>query len=141
MLKDYLKENNLSIYSLSKKTGIPYSTLNDLCNGKVEIENCKVDLLLKLSSALSLSLQETMDICKNEMSFYVGLLNDYASIHVKNKRFKVQFDYLGEHIEHDLCKVNDENKEYIYDVALWDVEDYINDHELKKRYESLTNEN
>ena len=49
MLKDHLKEKQISIYSMSKACGIPYSTLNDLANGKVDIDNCKVGLLLKIS--------------------------------------------------------------------------------------------
>ena len=58
MLKNYLEEKKLSMYKVSKEGGIPYSTLNDLVNGRVEIENCKVSLLLQLAKYLGLSLDE-----------------------------------------------------------------------------------
>lgn len=46
MLRDYLREHGRSIYALSKESGVAYSTLNDLVNGKVDIDHCKVSLLL-----------------------------------------------------------------------------------------------
>lgn len=64
MLKDYLNEKNLSMYKVSKEGGIPYSTLNDLVNGRVEIENCKVSLLLQLGTYLGLSLDEVYAVAK-----------------------------------------------------------------------------
>ena len=48
MLKEYLKKKNKSIYALSKESGVAYSTLNDLANGKVDINQCKVSLLRAL---------------------------------------------------------------------------------------------
>ena len=64
MLKNYLEEKKLSMYKVSKEGGIPYSTLNDLVNGRVEIENCKVSLLLQLSEYLGLSLDEIYAVVK-----------------------------------------------------------------------------
>ena len=64
MLKDYLNEKKLSMYKVSKEGGIPYSTLNDLVNGRVEIENCKVSLLLQLANYLGLSLDEIYAVTK-----------------------------------------------------------------------------
>lgn len=54
------------MYKVSKDGGIPYSTLNDLVNGRVEIENCKVSLLLQLGTYLGLSLDEVYKVAKDE---------------------------------------------------------------------------
>ena len=41
MLKTLLEERGISIYKLSKESRIPYSTLNDLVNHKLPIENMR----------------------------------------------------------------------------------------------------
>ena len=40
-LKNFLKKEGISVKSLSNKTKIPYSTLNDLINGKTDIDNMR----------------------------------------------------------------------------------------------------
>ena len=58
MLKDYLSTHNISIYSLSKRSGISYSTLNDIVNCKVEIANVKSGILYSLAKVLEISMDE-----------------------------------------------------------------------------------
>ena len=38
-LDHQLQQKNMTIYRLSKESGIPYATLNDICNGKTRLEN------------------------------------------------------------------------------------------------------
>ncbi len=66
MIKDILVEKGMSIYELSKQSGIPYSTLNDLVNGKKNIENCSVKLLKTLADLFGMSL----DCFYNECHVY-----------------------------------------------------------------------
>ena len=47
-LKDILSEKKISLYQFSKETGIPYSTLSDIVNGKTEINTCTVLTMKKL---------------------------------------------------------------------------------------------
>ena len=48
--KNLLDENNVSKYELSKKTNIPYSTISDIINDKVDISKCSYDVLHKIAS-------------------------------------------------------------------------------------------
>ncbi|MCR4605842.1 MAG: helix-turn-helix transcriptional regulator, partial [Eubacterium sp.] len=57
-MKEYLKQHNISIYNLSKQTGIPYSTLNDIINRKTDIDNVRFGHIKALSSFLGLSLDQ-----------------------------------------------------------------------------------
>ena len=36
ILKDYVTDNGISISSLSRESGLPYSTVNELVNGKID---------------------------------------------------------------------------------------------------------
>ena len=40
LLTDLLKQNGMTKYSLSKSSGVPYTTLNDICRGKTSLEKC-----------------------------------------------------------------------------------------------------
>ena len=48
--KNLLDENKVSKYELAKKTNIPYSTISDIINDKVDISKCSYDVLHKIAS-------------------------------------------------------------------------------------------
>ena len=41
VINDLLREQKISRYKLSKMSGVPQTTISDICNSKVDIENCK----------------------------------------------------------------------------------------------------
>lgn len=57
-----LKQKNLSRYSLSKQSGVPWATLSDICSGKTKLENCNGATLLKLSKVLEISIEQMLDL-------------------------------------------------------------------------------
>ena len=117
MLKDYLKENNISIYALSKKSGVPYSTLNDLVNEKVQIDSCKVGVLRKIADSLELNLDTIYSLCEGTPISAENTYGTSLNISVKNKTYYCDFEYNGEPVEIELCKVNEDNKFYIAEIA------------------------
>lgn len=125
MLKDYLKAQNKSIYALAKESGVAYSTLNDLANGKVDINQCKVSLLRALSLALDLTLDEVISICSSEEIAMHTPQGIDVKISVKNKSYHVKFEYDEEIIDIELCKVREESSFYIDEIASWRTEEYI----------------
>lgn len=65
MLKDILKIEDISLYQLSKKANIPYSTLENIKLEKVKIENISCDVLQKLATYFDTS----MDIMYKRLKF------------------------------------------------------------------------
>ena len=57
-INELLKQKNMSKYQLSKKSGVPYTTVNDICHNKVEIPKCSAATIYKLSKALDISMEE-----------------------------------------------------------------------------------
>ena len=47
MLADLLSEQGISKYSLSKNSGVPYTTLSDICSGKTSLEKCSAETVDK----------------------------------------------------------------------------------------------
>ena len=63
MLKEYLQKNNISVYKLSKKSDVPYSTLNDLVNLKLPVENIRAGQLKSIADALDVEMDELYNLC------------------------------------------------------------------------------
>jgi len=140
MLSEYLKKEKISIYSLSKETKIPYSTLNDLCNGKVEIDNCKVSLLIKLSETLGIDIKELYKICKNDNKIKVKQYNATGKIVVKNKKYYLEYLNDDKVVDEYLFKVNNTNRKYVKEAAEWVFEDILVDKEMEDLYVVQSNE-
>ena len=47
VINDLLREQKISSYKLSKISGVPQTTISDICNSKVDIENCNVSPMYK----------------------------------------------------------------------------------------------
>lgn len=57
-IKAYLKENKISVREMSMITSIPYSTLNDIVNNKVNLEECQYKTLKKIAVFLKVSIED-----------------------------------------------------------------------------------
>ena len=55
-----LSERQLTMYQLSKISGVPKTTVIDICSGKSNIEACNAGTVYKLAKALSCSMEELM---------------------------------------------------------------------------------
>ena len=99
--------------------GIPYSTVNDLVNGKVDITNCKVSLLKRLSEQLGMSMDAMYSICSGEERRLENRYGYNYTINVKNKSYYVEFMYDSKPVEIELCKVNRNTTYYIDEIAEW----------------------
>lgn len=56
-LNDLLKARNITKYRLSKASGVPQTTITDICSGKAHIEKCSADTLYKIAKALDVSME------------------------------------------------------------------------------------
>ena len=62
-LKNYLEKRNISKYYLSKISGVPKTTIIDICAGRSDIERCSAKTVLQLAKALECSMEEIMILC------------------------------------------------------------------------------
>ena len=131
MLKEYLKNQGISVYALSKKIDIAYSTLNDLSNGKVDINNCRLGFIKALADELNLSIDDLYEICNNTNEIKIDSCEEPVKITAKNKKYYAGFIYNGEPVEIQLGRVNEDSSLFLYDLAEWRVNGYIR----KKKFE------
>lgn len=56
-IKSYIEENNISIASLSKETGLPYTTVSELVNGKKSLGKCSAETVYRLAKGLQTTVE------------------------------------------------------------------------------------
>lgn len=57
-IEGLLREKRYTVYRLSKKTGLPKSTLFDLFSGKSDIMECRLRVVVKISEALGCEIED-----------------------------------------------------------------------------------
>lgn len=131
MLKNYLITKGISAYALSKTSGIAYSTLNDLINGKVTVDNCRVSVLRNLANALDMSMDDLYGLCSDDVRIIRSSYDAEAALRVRAKYYYAEFNYGGEPVSMRLCKVNEENTYFIDDIARWRLDAYIRNRRME----------
>ncbi|MCF0185985.1 MAG: helix-turn-helix transcriptional regulator [Bacteroidaceae bacterium] len=48
-------------YKLAQCSNIPYTTLNDLCNGKTSLSKCSAETVYKIAKVLNISMEELLN--------------------------------------------------------------------------------
>ena len=86
LINTLLQEKKITKYRLAKLSGVSQTTINDICNGKVNIKNCTGETLYRLAKVFGVSveslLSESMEsrpafeIFKSNICHYVKDMGD-----------------------------------------------------------------
>lgn len=60
-LNDLLTEKKISRYRLAKDSGVPQTTVVDICSGKARIEKCSAETLYRIAKALDVSMESLIE--------------------------------------------------------------------------------
>ena len=60
-ISTYIKKQGISVYSLSKKSTVPYTTLCSICNGTANVMECRVGTLVKIADTLGVNLLDVIN--------------------------------------------------------------------------------
>ncbi len=60
-LNNLLIEKQMSKYRLAKESGIPQTTIADICSGKAHIEKCSADTIYKIAKVLNVSMESLIE--------------------------------------------------------------------------------
>ena len=139
-IKTYLKQNKLKISDISKQTGIPYTTVSEIINGKTDIDKVQIGIGLKIADACKMDFKRFYNTCKKSNS-----IPDVSGGRIlkKNKSYYLQCSLPGFTDEIYLCKVNPVNTQFIKDMAEWTIHSVISEAKQQKsikEVESWTND-
>ena len=71
-----LSQKNITRYRLAKQSGIPQTTMTDICSGKAKLENCSGETLYKIAKALGVSMESLI----SDAVEYVPDVENYESV-------------------------------------------------------------
>lgn len=66
-LQNYLDQKNITKYHLSKISGVPKTTIIDICSGKSSIEKCSAKTIQQIAAALNCTMEEIMRLDEPEI--------------------------------------------------------------------------
>lgn len=68
IIDDLLKDKKMSHYKLSKESGVPQTTIADICSGKAKMEKCSAITLYKLAKVLDVTVDQLLEADMNNKS-------------------------------------------------------------------------
>ena len=60
-INELLKQNKMSKYRLAKDSGLPQTTITDICSGKASVEKCSALTLYKIAKVLNVSIESIIE--------------------------------------------------------------------------------
>jgi len=122
ILNELLKEKNLSMYRLSKISGVPQSTISSLCSEELSPYNITVGNALKLAKTLEVSIEDLLQDAKQEVKEDFEL---YRS-NICHEVYQLgQLDFVVKVLESDKIEQLYRKKEYRKSLYLLSMVDYL----------------
>jgi len=137
MLKTLLEEKELSVYKLAKESRIPYSTLNDLVNHRLPIENMRCGQVHALCDALHMDMDTLYRMCSFVPKVYSEQYDISADIQVKHKCFQLSFQRNGKQYESEILPAGSEAFRYLDTLAEWKLNEVLGKIAMEEAYDSI----
>lgn len=140
-INELLTEKNMSRYRLSKESGVPQTTIADICSGRADIEKCSAGTLYKIARVLNVPMENLMEQrAQTEGTVHRSNFEIFKSNICHYVKDKGDIDFLLETIEQDkISKLYERHwyAECFYLLAMVDYLSRINDIPLCTRYDEL----
>lgn len=109
MFKQYLKNKNISIYKLAEISKVPYTTINELVNGKKSVSDCKIKTIENLAKALNISIESLLNLLNNKKKI---LSNTWE----ENKNKVFYFPVIYQTDEYECNRIHPLKQRKVYEV-------------------------
>ena len=137
-LDHQLQQKNMTIYRLSKESGVPYATLNDICNGKTRLEKCSAETVYRIARALDTPMENLLAPFMEKRSSF-ELFKSSVCHRLKELG---DIDFILDTLQRDEIRTYYQRKWYpesLYLLAMLDYISRLNDVPLCKAYDDLRN--
>ncbi|MBQ9360741.1 MAG: helix-turn-helix transcriptional regulator [Lachnospiraceae bacterium] len=115
-IREYLRNKKIKIIDISRNTDLPYTTVNDIVNGRTDIKNVSIGIAMKFSSALDISLDDFIRLF-DAKKIYVDEWQ--GEISARGKKYYLKYSKDDISGEKYLCKANKLNEKFVDTVAQW----------------------
>lgn len=136
IITELLAQKNMTKYRLSQSSSVPYTTLNDLCNGKTSLAKCSAETVYRLAKELNVSMEMLLEPCFEKRCSF-ELFKSNVCHRLKNLG---DIDFLIETLKSDDIRAYYRKQWYPESLYLLAMVDYIsreNDVALCEDYDDL----
>ncbi|MBR5422053.1 MAG: helix-turn-helix transcriptional regulator [Lachnospiraceae bacterium] len=84
-IEQFLKDKKISLYALAEKSGLNYSVVHNIINGRSDIRQCKLDTAARMADALQISIEDLMLLCKRNYSYTLFKSEQCHQVHRKGE--------------------------------------------------------
>lgn len=137
LIKEKLKEKNMTMYRLSKESGVSQVTINDICSGKAEMEKCAAGTLYRISKVLSVTIEEILESSREEYRSSFETFKSNTCHHVKDMG---DIDFMIHVLESDEIRILYEKHWYpeaLYLLAMLDYLSRVNEVPICTKYNDI----
>ncbi len=62
-VNELMDNKKITKYRLSKDSGVAYTTVNDICSGRAQLEKCSAETVYRIAKALGVSMESLIEPC------------------------------------------------------------------------------
>ena len=144
MIVNYLlQKGNMSRYRLSKESGVPMTTINDICSGKANLDKCAAGTLYKIAKVLGITVDSILDEAHKESVDYRCSFETFKSNICHHVKDMGDLDFIVETLEKDeIRKLYDRQwyRESMYLLGMVDYLSRINGLPMCTNYNDIRNQ-
>ena len=98
LINEQLEKQNMTKYRLSRESGVPQATINDICSGKADLEKCAAGTLYRLAKVLGVTVEAILESAKAEYRSAFETFKSNTCHHVKDMG---DLDFIVDTLEKD----------------------------------------
>ena len=136
LITEQLERKQMTKYKLSKVSGVPQTTINDICSGKVDLEKCSAGTLYRIAKVPGVS-EEILESAVSEHRASFETFKSNVCHYVKNMG---DVDFMIHVLESDEIRTLYERKWYpeaLYLLAMLDYLSRENNIPLCTKYDDI----
>ncbi len=136
MINDILEKRSITKYRLSKLSGVPYTTINDICCGRTDIAKCSAGTVYKIAGVLGVTMEELVAPYSEERPDFELFKSDVCH----KLKDKGDTDFLIDLLESDIMVEYYEKKWYpeaLYLLAMLDYVSKENDIPICSKFDEM----
>ena len=139
--KRALENAGISMYELSRLSAVPYTTVNEIHNGKLDINQCAAGTVKRLSAILGVSVDEIL----NPIMYLNGVKGKYKGIEyvwstdLNDGCSQITFEYEGRDVTLSTGAVYNipSRIRYYNTMAGWNIKHFIEHMEWEERAKEI----
>lgn len=125
IINELLKTENMSRYRLSKESGVPMTTITDICSGRADLDKCAAGTLYKIAKVLGVTVDSILEEKHKGSIDYRYSFETFKSNTCHRVKDKGDLDFIIETLETDEIRHFYEKQWYREALYLLAMVDYL----------------